>query len=83
MGMVPVGLEGVKSGIVAGAHVLEGFSQAVGHLLGHNPPAVLGSEHDVGVELVDHMAAGAELIYSHMAMIHTDQSIRGRLCPCS
>ena len=40
-------------------------------------------DKQMGVELVDHMATGTELICSHAAMMHAGQSICGRLCPCN
>jgi hypothetical protein len=73
VGVIPVGLDGVKGGFVTSADFLKGLPEAVGHPLRHDLPAVLGGEDDVGMKLVDHMTTGAEIICSHMPIIDTDQ----------
>ncbi len=72
MGMVLVGLEGIKAGLVASADFLEGLPQTVCYPLGHHLPSVFRDKDDVGMELVDHMATGAELICSHVLILHAD-----------
>ncbi len=63
--MVLVGLVGIESRTIAFTHFSNGFTEQPRHSWRHHLPAVLGYKDDVGVEVVDHMPAGAEVSSSH------------------